>query len=145
MHRIRKKFVFLWATIPCTLVERCHCFGQMSCHYLKIINISVIIIIIYLFILVMDAVHCNETLKTRVLVVRVDTSCRIASFCGLLEEHFASTFIVTEFGSGGKTFVFPFRIFDCPQTLQPSYAFRTFSPPSQYNIRLNQTKFPRMW
>jgi len=93
----------------------------------------------------MDAVHCYETLKPRVLGVRVDTSCRVANFCGLLEERVASNFRVTEFGSGGRTFVLPFGIFDWPQTLQPTYVFRTFFPPSQYNIRLNQTKFPRMW
>jgi len=91
----------------------------------------------------MDAVHCYETLKPRVLVVRVDTSCRIESFCGLLEELVASNFIVTEFGSGGNTFMFP--LFGWPQTLQPSYVFRTSSPPSHYIIHLNQTKFPRMW
>jgi hypothetical protein len=120
------KFVFLWATILCTLVESCLCFGEMSCLYLKII-----IIIIYLFILVMGPVHCYETLKPRVVVVRVDTSCRIASFCGHLEERVASNFSVTEFGSGGKTFILPFRILDWPQTLQPSYVFRTFSSPSE--------------
>ena len=89
----------------------------------------------------MDAVHCYETL----VGVQVDTWCMIASFCGLLEERVASIFSVTEFGSGGKTFVLPFCIFDWPQTLQPSYVFRTFSPPSQYSIHLNQTKFPRIW
>jgi hypothetical protein len=73
-----------------------------------------------LFILFMDAVHCYETLKPRVVVVRGDTTCRIASFCGLLEERVASNSSVTEFGSCGKTFVLPFRISEWPQTLQPS-------------------------
>ena len=92
MYRIRMKLVFLWAKIPCTLVERCLCFGEMFCLYLllllllRIIIIIIIIIIIYLFILVMDAVHCYETVTPLVLVVQVDTSCRIANFGGILEE-----------------------------------------------------------